>query len=405
MSHGLLFRNYLQSRGISDEAYYEVMRKVGLARNTAQSFLLPDTAEIRVPNICLLHTLFGVEPERFGLPPDIFSTRYSLKEAEVHCFNFGKGGISNYKPFIENFFNSINEHLLSVRERLYVCDYIAKIRGLALKEHNGFYRAKSTQYFENLEKIIPARNIQYWRIAQMPLDYERQLSEWKAVLEQYAPSHPIPSNPLEDAVAFLLEGMFPETIGHFYRCLRDFPGNCQFYVILQPFRLHTFYLADRTVSLTEYHRYDKSGIPVPDTLFINKCSSPSVNNPFDPGASDESVGTKYFESCLEDFTRHIEMPHNCNNRLSAALLVKCLYTLEDKLLQAIDNIHKLQRQDFAGFQMELTDTLRTVQMERLHHQHQLQSALMALDTRLKNVKDKIAYLSETPRLDTLSSQD
>jgi hypothetical protein len=383
MTHGSLFKQYLQSKDISDEAYYEAMRKMGLARNTAQSFILPSTEEIRTPNICMLQALFGVPPEHFGLPADIFRTTYSPKPAEVYCFTFRKEGDNNYRPFVENFFRSVNEHLLSAQERLYVCDYIAKIQGLALKEHVKFYTEQSLIYFEALERILAERKINYWRIAQMPLDYERQSQERGAVFQKFAASPSFDQTPLEEAAEFWFEGMFSGTVGHLYRCMLRHPNQCQFYILLKPFRLHTFYLVDHKVCLTEYHRYDKTGIPVPDTLFVNQC--------------DPVVGETYFESCLQDFERHISTPANRHFRLTDALFLKCAYALEAKLKAAIGNIAEQLREEGEN----IRQTLRSgghISAANLQRQHDLEDTQNTLQNRLRRTQKKIEIMHQAHRV-------
>jgi hypothetical protein len=74
-------------------------------------------------------------------------------------------------------------------------------------------------------------------------------------------------------------------------------------------------LVDDNVTLTEYHRFDRSGIPMPDTLFVN------TRNPF----KKESIGGTYFESCFDEFERIINNQNNAECRLTHHLMKQKVY--------------------------------------------------------------------------------
>jgi len=358
-THGQLLSDYLKDHGIKPGEYYAIMENAGLSHNTARAFVTTETKEIKSPNLCLICSLFGLSPADFGLPPDYFKSAHSFSEGELCSYNFRKEGDSNYRPFIENFFEKINKHLLSASQRLYVCDYFPKTRGLALKEHVTFYRQESKKYFLNLEKIIAERGIQYKRIAQLSLGSQATFDE---------------------AVEIIIEEMFPEIFGHFCRCLKHFPKQCEFYVVLQPFRLHTYYLVDDHVSLTEYHRYDKSGIPMPDTLFVNKC---------DPG-NPQSVGAVYFDSCFDEFERIIKTPTNSQYRLTDAMLFQSTFEMNRRLKAQMAATEQTIKSKEAGISNLAADADQSPFKEL----HELKSEYYRLERRHAVIQEKMDVMSE-----------
>lgn len=361
-THGQLLSDALKERGIKLGEYYAIMENAGLSHNTARAFVTTETKEIKSPNLCLICSLFGLSPADFGLPPDYFKSNYSFSEGELCSYNFRKEGDSNYRPFIENFFEKINKYLLSARQRLYVCDYFPKTRGLALKEHVTFYRQESKKYFLNLEKILAEQNVQYKRIAQLSLGSQATF---------------------EEAVKIIIEEMFPEIFGHFCRCLKHFQHQCEFYVVLQPFRLHTYYLVDDHVSLTEYHRYDKSGIPMPDTLFVNKC---------DPG-NPQSVGAVYFDSCFDEFERIIKTPTNSQHRLTDAILFQNTVELNRELESQLKQVkHAMQSKEDAV--RSATGNHGQSLAELFKELHTLKSEHFRLERRHAVIQKKMEVVSE-----------
>jgi transcriptional regulator with XRE-family HTH domain len=183
-TQGTRFHEYLQEREITEEQFHAMMKKMGLSRNTAQSFISKEMNDMRAPNICLLQNLFGVPPSLFGLEDDFFTSEHSYNEGELYCFNYKKEESDTYRPFVENFFRAVNQYLLSAQKRLCVSDYFVKNQGLVTKEHLSFYREKSKEYFKKLEeKISQNPKFEYKRIVQLPLNFDLASDPARFVVE------------------------------------------------------------------------------------------------------------------------------------------------------------------------------------------------------------------------------
>ncbi len=309
---GARLAELIAQKNISTPIFYSILAQFGYASRATQSkFISAQTKQIPKNDLCLICSLFGFRPENFGYPPDYFKTRFSHREASLFCYNNRKEGDAAYRPFIERFFEEVNIYLLKVEQELLVCDYLDKVRGIEQKENTVYFHQRNTEYYHALEthfakklKDNPQNAIAYKRLIQMPLG--------------------APANSFEDALEFVIEEMFPESFAHLCRCLRDYKKNCAFYVVVKPFRLHTTYIVDGKVALTEYNRYDKQGIPIPDTLFVN------ISEP----ADEDAVGSIYLNSCLDEFERM--MHSNTENRLTIPNMINGTFALQTSIHNQIE---------------------------------------------------------------------
>lgn len=313
---GARLAELIAQKNIPLPAFYSILAQFGYASRATQSkFIAAQTLHIPKNDLCLICSLFGFRPEDFGYQPDYFKSQYSHKDAALFCYNHRKEGDKEYRPFIERFFEEVNIYLLKVEQELLVCDYLDKVRGIEQKENKVYYHQHNMEYYEALEghfakktKENPESPIAYKRLVQIPLG--AQVSSF------------------EEALDFVIEEMFPESFAHLCRCLRDFKTQCEFYVVVKPFRLHTTYIVDRKVALTEYHRYDREGTPIPDTLFVN------IREPGD----DEAVGSIYLNSCMDEFER---MKYsNRNSRMTIPNVINSIFSMQDRIQAQIDALEK-----------------------------------------------------------------
>lgn len=372
----------LEQNAIGRQEYHEIMSNAGYrSPNTRNSFLdRREKPEIPKSDLCLICSLFGLRPEEFGYPSDYFTSRYSKAEAQVYCYNDYREGESNNRSFTENFFHEVNKHLLRVEHELLICDYLDKVRGIGQKENMDYYHARDTEYYHALEtrlaeKIKEQKPVSYKRIIQVPLGVQ------------------VPD--FESAVKFVLEEMFAESFEHFCKCLRDFRKHCEFVVVQRPFRLHTFYLVDAEVVLTEYHRYDRFGIPMPDTLFVN------VRNPSDPNA----VGSIYTRACLKEFRRLLNSPSNKGCKLTKYIIINSVLEMEQQigeemttLAARLDAEDAMIQSEIGGKQLRL-DLEEGIQLtpeaKRILNQwDQDEKRLDTLRERYENVLEKRKILRE-----------
>jgi len=307
---GARLAELIAKKNIGTPVFYSILSQFGYAsRATQGKFIAAKTKLIPKNDLCLICSLFGFRPEDFDYPPNYFKSQFSHKESALFCFNHRNEGKIGHSSFIEKFFEEVHKYLLKVEEELLICDYLDKVRGIEHKENIVFYHEHNIEYYEVLEKhfakkLKEEKPVKYKRLIQLPLG--------------------APVSTFEEAVEFIIEEMFPESFAHLCRCLRDYKKHTEFYVIMKPFRLHTTYIVDGNVALTEYHRYDKKGIPVPDTLFVN------IREPMD----DEAVGSIYLKSCLDEFERMKNSERG--NRLSIPSLIKCTFSLNTKIQNQIE---------------------------------------------------------------------
>lgn len=311
-NEGLLLAQLLNQKKVSTHDYNEIMTNAGYSSPaTRRKFVTSQTVTFEKRDLCLICSLFGLSPEDFGYPGDYFNSNFSHREIGLFCYNHSKEAEKATRSFTEIFFAEVKKYLLKVEEELLVCDYIDKVRGIVQRENLDYYHSRDKEYYLALEERLAERStsdsaISYKRIIQVPLG--------------------APVQNFEEGVEFVIEEMFAESFEHLCRCLQKFQDQCEFIVIIRPFRLHTYYLVDGKVALTEYHRYDTHGIPMPDTLFIN------FSNPND----SEAVGSIYLKACMDEFRRMKNSLFNTNCKLTEPMLKKAVVSLDEKIRSEIE---------------------------------------------------------------------
>lgn len=378
MNDGQQLRKLLLERAITQEQFRKKWtEKTGQAPNTVAKFLKEDTPSFSPGDLCLICSVFGFRSADFGRPADFFRSDYSsqIVDAEVYCYNDMQEGDLNYRPYPENFFKAVERNLLMVRRSLWVSDYFAKIKGLALKTEMDFYHKRNSAYYLELEKRMEKHRFEYKRIFQLPLGTQI-------------------SSP-EQAIETVILGMFQEDFEHFLRCLKNFGDCCEFHVVANPFRLHTFFIVDGEIALTEYNRFDKNGVAVPDTLFINRT---------DPG-NPRAVGSIYLRSCIFEFQRILNMESDRKYLLDLPVLVQTTLLFHDKLvdlrtkllaeikdLEARTNLPSLKNANERGRFADHSDGKTALQMLELLREKKRKLTETALH--LANIKVKCDCLIE-----------
>lgn len=380
---GARLAQLIAQKDINHATFYSLMAQFGYAsRATQGKFISAQTKVIPKNDLCLICSILGFRPEDFDYPPNYFKSSYSNKEAALFCYNNRKEGDKAYRPFVERFFEEVNIYLLKVEEELLVCDYLDKVRGIERKENMIYYHQHNTEYYESIEKHFaqkmerhPGKSIRYKRLIQIPLGAK--------------------VDHLEEAIEFVIEEMFAESFAHLCRCLRDFKKQCEFYVVIKPFRLHTYYLVDGKVALTEYHRYDKKGTPIPDTLFVN------ISDPGD----EEAVGSIYLRSCLDEFERMKNA--NLSARLTVPNMLNGVISLETKIKNEIEALKSaIQASVQPAYQQEIVRYVEdTIQgkvhkipenlVNHLKDWEDQEKKLNLMRERRKSIHEKMKIISDT----------
>lgn len=311
--------------------------------------------------ICLLCTLFGFSPTAFGWPENAFLPEPSVAgsghpQDTVFSNESAVSGGKDQSDYIQQFFEAINRFLLQTERSLFVCDYIAARQGIKQKAPLEQYFEQDRLYFSQIEKRLAGQQFQYHRIIQLPLG--------SAVRN------------LNEALELVAEELLPDTFAHLCRCLRDHPELCHFYVVIHPFRLYTYYVVDQQTILTEYPRFDKSGVPVPDLLFVNH-SSP--DNP-------EAIGSRYIRSCLLEFRRMAEAKSNHRNRLTRTSLFEALQLLNKKLSAELDLLESQGKGDFKNIATDLSGNWTESSLGEIGRRDQ---QINELRERLGQIRDKL----------------
>lgn len=300
----------LHARNVEATMFFKIMSENGYrSQNTQRKLISRDTVNIKKSDLCLICSLFGFAPEEFGYPADYFKSEYSNKDAGLYCYNTRREGMKEYRPFLENFDREANRHLLSATEELLVCDYVDKTRGIGLKENVNFYHEKAASFFDRLEqRLSKISSLKYIRLLQVPLGAK--------------------ANGFEEGLSIILQDLFLEHFAHICRCLQNHSDQCSFVVVTCPFKLHTYFVVDNRVALTEYHRYDVNGIPTPDMLFVNMR---------DPHNRD-AVGSVYINSCRDEFHRMLESRFNLDGKISKPRLIRGMFKLEKNLREKLGQL-------------------------------------------------------------------
>ncbi len=362
---GLVLYEFLKKHLNNDfpKMYYSIMRDAGYSPNTYKKFIDPkEVNRIQKHHLCLISSLFGCTPQLFGYERNYFKSGFSKKEdTELYCYHELKEEDKDYKPFVINFFNVVNTYLLNVEKRLYISDYFVKVRGIEQKDGSDYFHARDQEYFLNQEKRLEETRFTYKRIAQIPLESD--------------------IHTFEAATEFVLEEMFPDTFGHICRCIKKHPDLFEFYILMKPYRLNTFYMVDDKVVLTEYLRFDRSGTPIPDTLFVNKA------NP----DHKEEVGSMYFDSCLYEFNKMIHAAARDHCLVTDAIIfgsLKKLYRNIQKEIELAEQTIASKRSEMyqASIDFEQYDETQTTTL------HEQEANLTELKKREKRVLVKVNIL-------------
>lgn len=357
----------LEAKKIEQKDFRRIFQQAtDCSPNTAARFFQPNAKPIDKSDLCLICSLFGFKPEDFGYPHDLFTTEYSgSKEAEVHSYNFKEEGNKEYRPYIENFFRSVREHLLTAEKSVHICDYIAKMRGISQKEHLKFFNEQDALYYRSMEARLAEKQFLYQRIVQLPLGVD--------------------ITDFEEAVAMVVDQLFPDMVRHFYHCLVEHHRISHFYVILRPYRLYTYYISDRKTIMTEYPRFDKNGIPIPDLFFVNH------QNPFDAHA----VGSKYIDSCLDEFERAIQHPNNIRHRLTPTFIVRALYHLKKNAKQEIERLEAEKNAERANIKKIFESGLSIDEKQELvRNLPNIDAPLNEAYRRFESVKQKLNLIDQ-----------
>ncbi len=299
-THGETLSTLLTERGIDRRDFIHILVERGISDQTAKTFLKKETVEIKAHYLSLICRLFGFVPEQFGHNSDVFTTKYSIaKETEMYSYNFKNEGDKEYRPYIENFFKAINEHLLVAHKKINICEYISRNKGFELRESSKYFHEQALRYYKLLEVALSIKgSLRYNRIAQLPLGCE--------------------VTSFEAAVWVYLEEVNIDNLLHLCRCMYEFPYQCNFFIISKPYRTYTYYLVDDYLSMTEYYRFDKNGVSIPDTLFVN------TFNPEDK----KSTNFRYFSACQTEFETIADTTINKANKLTVNIIRKNLFEFE-----------------------------------------------------------------------------
>jgi hypothetical protein len=297
---GTILLELLAARDISSREFKRIYKaKAACAENTANHLLQKDTTVINPPTLHLICSLFGFSPTDFGYAANAFESEHSISnDREVYSYNYRDEGNLAYRPYMENFFRTVNKHLLLTKNTLRISDYIGKFAGIRQNEHIDYYTREATAYFHKIETRLAATQFTYSRIFQLPLGSK--------------------IDDARSAKQYVVETLLPSTFAHLCRCLYHHENQCAFYIVPRPFRMYSYYLIDESTIITEYNRFDKDGVPVPDLLFVNMALA----------GNDNGVGNVYIKSAVDEFDRMVNQ--NKQYGLNAYSFCTAVFELKSK---------------------------------------------------------------------------
>ncbi len=156
------------------------------------------------------------------------------------------------ETFLGKYFSKLQEYAGRSRKDLLILDYLAHHRGFNAIESKELTRSYA-QYFRLIEKQVMKKNLSYTRIMQLPLGEPGDL-------------------PRQELVNKCVELMFLETLEHVKRLLES-DCNFRLYILGAPLRPYSYVIVDSTYLLSEYDRYNKAGLSLPDHIIVNKADS------------------------------------------------------------------------------------------------------------------------------------
>lgn len=282
MHHGEQIQKLLAENQLSIRAFFKAMEGEFSSLTSVYKLLKSDTiSKARLFYIC---HLFGKSPEYFGLSPDAFKPLTQERPTIVPSinkrlvsYNFRKNEKKAYEEFVEQYFEQIERFALTTEHSIRVMEYIPRVELNELKKNIGNFHKRNASYFKKLET-----HLERLKTNKIPFLYSR-LAQLSIHIKQVKLS-------FSEKVDHIVRAMSLQDFIHFTNCYQKFPDFFQLYVIQNPARLYSFYLFDEKVICNEYLRFDKSGIPSCDNLWINMRSG-----------SSEGDGDQIIDLQLDDF--------------------------------------------------------------------------------------------------------
>lgn len=296
--HGHALKQLLDLHKMEVAEFAQLMRDEISSLSTVYKLLESET--ISKARLCLICTLFNESPTWFGLPEDYFKPVVAPKQQEqkrLVIHNYTKERDVKYDAFVRDYFKTFDEYMLRATKSIFVLDYIASKIGLSLKNNIGNYNGYNAAYFRKLEdhiqtQIAATGVFEYVRVLQLPL---KAFSHEDSVT-------------LHEKVKFIVEALFKETFEHLWYAFHVFERHFKLYVIQNPVRLFSYYIADESYILSEYLRFDKYGTPIPDILFAD-----SVNEP-----GGEAIAKPLIEAHVTDIRHLMQEKQLLQDQASAA---------------------------------------------------------------------------------------
>ncbi len=397
--HGHALKQLLDLHKMEVAELAQLLRDEISSLSTVYKLLESET--ISKARLCLICALFNESPTWFGLPEDYFNPVVAPKKQQEQkrlvIHNYTKERDLKYDVFVREYFKTFDEYMLRATKSIFVLDYIASKIGLSLKDNIGSYNDYNAAFFRKLEdhiqKQIAATNtFEYVRVFQLPL---KAFSHEDSVT-------------LHEKVKFIVEALFKETFEHLWYAFHIFEKHFKVYVIQNPVRLFSYYIADESYILSEYLRFDKYGTPIPDILFAD-----SVNEP-----GGEAIAKPLIEAHITDI-RHLiqekqllqDQASAARKRISMEVFKYCTITrrnelqnevrqIEDELKEKQKNIDELIVQRAIAIEKEVADMTmpdEKQEYELIKQRDQLLLEHQRLQAIFQNMEAKVQIVLKQPR--------
>lgn len=157
-----------------------------------------------------------------------------------------------YEKTLTKYFLSMEKYVRLARENIVVLDYLAHHRSFNAIKDPELARSYES-YFKVIEGQVIERGLFYTRIMQLPLGEIKALSR-------------------DELIYRCVELMFSETLEHIKR-LYDSTCDFQLYILGTPLRPYSYMIIDNMYLLSEYERYDRSNVSLPDHLIVDRADS------------------------------------------------------------------------------------------------------------------------------------
>ncbi len=184
---------------------------------------------------------------------------------DVHYVKINVKKNSVDKSSIRGYFSIIREHLNTIKSEINVLETLHEknvLLGLLTdkahkraKDNADFLENEYDNYFDQLErKVLENGNVKYCRILQVPFSHNLKVAD---------------ENKIDLLLLKALSLSLPRAITHITNMMKNCPKRFQLYLTYRHRIPYNFMTIDSEYVLSEYPRFNNTGVVFPDEMYVN----------------------------------------------------------------------------------------------------------------------------------------